>query len=160
MRPWIVSILIALACMPPARADIAGRVLELVNAARAESRRCGRVRLPPAPPVRASAALGAAARAHARDMARHEHFEHEGTDGSTPKDRVLRAGYRPSLTGENIAFGAESADEVVTGWLASAGHCENIMDPRFAELGVAMASADRNGRRTYWSLVLAAPRGG
>jgi hypothetical protein len=44
------------------------------------------------------------------------------------------------LVGENIAYGPKSADEVVQGWLDSPGHCENIMDPRFAEMGIAYAA--------------------
>jgi len=38
-------------------------------------------------------------------MARKKFFDHRGTDGSQPRDRVLRAGYASRLTGENIAFG-------------------------------------------------------
>jgi uncharacterized protein YkwD len=54
--------------------------------------------------------LNLAADGHARDMARKKFFEHQGSDGSQPKDRVIRAGYQPRLTGENIAYGPESAE--------------------------------------------------
>ena len=86
---------------------------------------------------------------HARDMARRKFFEHQGSDGSQPRDRVRRTGYHSRLTGENIAYGPESAEEVVAGWLASPGHCANIMDPRFEEIGVALAIGRKRGQ-IYW----------
>ena len=133
------------------------RVIDLVNAARSSSRRCGSERFSPAPPLSASSKLNDAAAGHARDMARKKYFEHRGSDGRQPKDRVLRAGYQPRLTGENIAFGPESAEEVVAGWLASPGHCANIMDPRFQDIGVSF-STGRDRRQIYWVQTFGAPR--
>jgi uncharacterized protein YkwD len=134
------------------------RVLELVNAARAQGRRCGRERYPAAAPVRLSATLTRAANAHARDMARHGFLEHTGSDGSAPRDRLRRAGYRWRLTGENIAYGPTSAEEVVEGWLASPGHCANIMDARFREMGIALAVGRTRLKPLYWAQVFAAPQ--
>ena len=130
-------------------ATIRARVVELVNAARARPRRCGAERFAAASPLRVSRKLNDAATAHARDMAKRKYFEHEGRDGSQPRDRVRRAGYRSRLTGENIAFGPVSAEEVVAGWLASPGHCENIMDPRFQDIGVGVAVGRKRGQ-IYW----------
>jgi uncharacterized protein YkwD len=135
------------------------RVVDLVNAARSEGRRCGSERFAPAPPLNASRQLTRAAADHARDMARRNYFEHRGRDGSQPKERVLRAGYDPRLSGENIAFGPESAEEVVAGWLDSPGHCANIMDPRFEHIGVGVATGKKRGR-IYWVQTFGAPRSG
>ncbi|HMA11700.1 MAG TPA: CAP domain-containing protein [Steroidobacteraceae bacterium] len=137
-------------------AEVQQRVLDLVNRVRAQGRTCGRDLFPPAHPLVLSRPLQAAATAHARDMARRSYFEHRAPDGSEPKDRVRRAGYRPRLTGENIAFGPESAEEVVAGWLASPGHCANLMDLRFREMGVAVAQGRRRGH-FYWVQNLGAP---
>jgi len=68
-------------------------------------------------------------------MALHDYLEHQDLSGHSPADRVRAIGYRETLVGENIAYGPQSADEVVQGWLDSPGHCENIMDPRFSEMG-------------------------
>jgi uncharacterized protein YkwD len=130
-------------------AEVRARVVELVNAARSKGRRCGSTRFAAAPPLTASRDLNEAAKNHASDMARKNYFDHRGRDGSQPKDRVLRAGYQPRLTGENIALGPESAEEAVAGWLASPGHCENIMDPRFRDIGVGVATGRGRGR-IYW----------
>lgn len=138
----------------PAKAQ--SRVVELVNAARGKARRCGPERFAAAAPLTVSRALDEAAQRHARDMARGNYFDHRGRDGSQPKDRVIRAGYRPRLSGENIAFGPETAEEVVAGWLDSPGHCANIMDPRFREIGVGVATGKQRGR-IYWVQTFGAP---
>lgn len=130
-------------------AAVRARVVELVNAARNKSRRCGSERFAAAPSLGVSKELNEAAAAHARDMARRKFFEHRGSNGSQPKDRVRRAGYQPRLTGENIAYGPESAEEVVAGWLASPGHCSNIMDSRFRDIGVGLAIGRKRGQN-YW----------
>lgn len=142
---------------PDNSATVRARVLELVNDARGTARRCGKERYPATAPLRPSRELDDAATAHARDMARRTFFDHRGSDGKQPKDRVLRAGYEPRLTGENIAFGPESAEEVVAGWLASPGHCANIMDARFEHLGVALATGRKRGE-IYWVQTFGAPR--
>jgi len=107
--------------------------------------------------VRLSGTLADVAYGHASDMAAHNYFEHEDLAGRSPADRVRAVGYREKLVGENIAYGAMSADEVVQGWLDSPGHCENIMDARFAEMGVAFAAGQSAKRGLYWVQVLVAP---
>lgn len=136
--------------------ELAERVVVLVNQARSRARRCGSQAFPPAAPVALAEALSVAAQAHARDMATHRYFSHRGRDGREPRDRVRAAGYLARLTGENIAFGPESAEEVVSGWLASAGHCANLMDVRFRHMGLGFATG-ADARRTYWVQALGAP---
>jgi uncharacterized protein YkwD len=137
---------------------LAARTLELVNEVRARGTHCGDHSFGPAPPVRLSGTLADVAQGHATDMAAHNYFEHEDLAGHSPADRVRAVGYREKLVGENIAYGPKSAEEVVQGWLDSPGHCENIMDPRFAEMGVAYAAGQASRRGLYWVQLLAAPR--
>jgi len=140
-------------------ATVRARVVELVNAARSSGRRCGSEWFDAAPPLSVSRQLNEAATGHARDMARRGYFEHQGDDDSQPKDRVIRAGYQPRLTGENIALGPESAEEAVAGWLASPGHCENIMDSRFQHIGIGVGIGRKRGQ-IYWVQNFAAPLSG
>jgi uncharacterized protein YkwD len=144
---------------PPAlrQPPSASRVLQLVNAVRANGTRCGDRSFAAAPPLQESAALDRVAYEHAADMARHDYFEHVDLGGHTPADRVRASGYREKLVGENIAYGPTSAQEVVAGWLHSTGHCENIMDARFAEMGLAQASGQGSRRGLYWDQVLTQP---
>jgi uncharacterized protein YkwD len=137
-------------------ATIEQRILELMNRARSADRLCGREHFVATGPLAFSRDLRRAATAHALDMARRSYFEHRSPEGVLPKARVQRTGYRPALTGENIAFGPDSAEEVVAGWLSSPGHCANIMDPRFSETGVAVAQGRKRGH-FYWVQVLARP---
>jgi uncharacterized protein YkwD len=138
-------------------ARVRERVLELVNEARSQTRWCGDERFRATTPLAYSPVLNKAARGHALDMARRNFFEHAGSDGSEPKQRLVKLGYRSQLTGENIAYGPESAEEVVRGWLDSPGHCANIMDPRFREMGIAVALGRKRGA-IYWVQDLANPR--
>jgi uncharacterized protein YkwD len=138
--------------------SLAARALLLVNDIRARGTRCGERSFGPAPPVRLSDTLNDVALRHAADMARHDYFEHDDLSGHTPADRVRSVGYAEKLVGENIAYGPESADEVVQGWLDSPGHCENIMDPRFAEMGIAYSPGQVSRRGLYWVQLLVAPK--
>lgn len=146
----------------PAAADAAGvglRMLELVNEARAAGRRCGGRYFAPAAPLTLNEHLTAAAFAHSREMAQYMEFEHRGHDGSTPAVRVQRAGYgNYSMVGENIAAGAMTAAEVLQGWLASPPHCENLMDSRFTQIGIAYAASSDPAVGMYWTQDFAAPR--
>jgi uncharacterized protein YkwD len=132
---------------------VSARVLELANEARSRPRRCGSNSFPAAPPLTLEKHLSSAAREHARDMARHNMLEHTGSDGSRPDQRVTRAGYEWRATGENIASGPTTPEEVMAGWLASPGHCENIMSPRFTEMGIAWVVDPKSESGVYWAQV-------
>jgi uncharacterized protein YkwD len=137
---------------------LASRTLELVNEVRARGTRCGERSFGPVAPVKLSDTLANVAFGHASDMATHGYFEHEDLAGHSPADRVRAVGYREKLVGENIAYGPKSADEVVQGWLDSPGHCENIMDPRFAEMGIAYVPGRASKKGLYWVQLLVEPK--
>ncbi|MFD0669764.1 CAP domain-containing protein [Ramlibacter sp. MAHUQ-53] len=155
---WLV---LAAPFAPPAPQDapaVAAEVLRLVNEARARPRRCGDRPFDAAPPLAPDATLDRAAAGHAQDMARHSYLEHRGRDGSHASERATRAGYRWRAVGENLASGPTSAREVVQGWLASPGHCANLMQPAFTEMGLAYAVDLDSEAGIYWAQVLARPR--
>lgn len=134
------------------------RVLERVNAARAEPRTCGEKHFSAAPPVRWDARLAQAALAHSGDMARRNYFSHTGQDGSRVAGRASRAGYAWRRVGENIAAGQGSVEQVVKGWLASPHHCANIMIPEFAEMGAAYVVNRASAATIYWTQVFGTPK--
>jgi uncharacterized protein YkwD len=84
-------------------------------------------------------------------MSAHKLFEHRGSDGSMPKDRVARAGYNWMAVGENIAEGAANAEVVMRGWLDSPGHCTNIMGAQFQEMGLAYFTDFAHKGDIYWA---------
>jgi uncharacterized protein YkwD len=146
----------------PTAADadsVSQHILDLVNAARAAGRRCGAKYFAPVASLTLNSSLTSAALAHSREMAKNAEFDHRGHDGSTPAVRVQRAGYSTyRIVGENIAAGAMTPAEVTAGWLASPAHCENIMDGRFTQVGIAYAANLNSAAAMYWTQDFAAPR--
>jgi uncharacterized protein YkwD len=101
-----------------------------------------------------------AAYLHSSDMAVNQFFSHTGSDGSSPGDRITREGYAWRTYGENIAVGYPTVSAVLQGWLGSDGHCRNIMNPAFREIGAAYAEGPYPGNPSapYWTFDLATPR--
>ncbi|GAP96160.1 CAP domain-containing protein [Leptolyngbya sp. NIES-2104] len=87
-------------------------------------------------PLTLNLTLNDVAEKHSVDMAVRSYFSHQGLDGSLPWDRMKSGGYNYSRAAENIAFGYPSAQEVVTAWMNSPGHRQNILDPNLREIGV------------------------
>ncbi|HEU4408656.1 MAG TPA: CAP domain-containing protein [Polyangiaceae bacterium] len=136
--------------------DVTGQVFTLVNEARATARSCGGRSFAAARPLRWSDALARAAQAHSEDMAAKGYFSHDSADGRDMAARVRAQGYAFSALGENIAAGQRTPAEVMAGWLESPGHCANIMNPSFQELGVGRAEG--GPLDIYWTQNFGAPR--
>lgn len=96
-------------------------------------------------PVTLDSRLSAAAQAHAADMAANDYFSHTDQDGADSSDRMHDAGFGGSRTGENIAYGQESAAEVVATWMGSSGHRHNILNCAYDRIGVGY-----DARGDYW----------
>lgn len=116
--------------------------LDRINSVRAKGCNCGVTYMPPAPPLVWNNVLAKAAYNHAKDMSKHTYFSHQSLDGKTSDQRVIAAGYgyqgyKSFEVGENIAQGQQSIAEVSDGWFKSEGHCRNLMNPDFKEIGVA-----------------------
>lgn len=132
-------------------------LLAQVNAARAKPRLCGRQRFAAARPLAWNAALGAAAQGHSKAMAYGNYFAHQDPDGDRPADRARAAGFRGRQIGENIAAGQGSPSKAMSGWLASPGHCANLMNPMFTQVGAAYAADSRSDEGVYWTMLFGAP---
>ena len=127
------------------------KLLEMINTARTQPRQCGAQSFAAATPLAWNAMLATAAENHARAMANNNFFDHKGRDGHTPGDRAELAGYVGQQIGENIAAGQDVPRKVVDGWLASSGHCANLMNPQFRELGAAYAVDPKSDAGIYWT---------
>ncbi|TFH79546.1 MULTISPECIES: CAP domain-containing protein [Pseudomonas] len=132
-------------------------LLAQVNAARARPRMCGRQRFAAARPLSWNPSLGAAAQGHSKAMAYGNYFAHQDPDGDMPADRARSAGYRGRQIGENIAAGQSSPGSAMAGWLASPGHCANLMNPMFTQVGAGFASDARSDNGVYWTMLFGAP---
>ncbi len=105
------------------------------------------------PPFKPSSALNAAARNHSTDMARKDFMSHTGSNGSTPWDRILAAGYNFTTAAENVGAGYPIAADMVNGWMNSSGHRANILSNE-CDMGVGYAYSAQSTYGHYWTLDL------
>jgi uncharacterized protein YkwD len=132
----------------------------LVNAYRAAGASCGSEgNFPAAPPLAWNAALTQASLVHSDDMVAFNFFSHTGSDGSSAGQRATAAGYIWQSWGENIAAGQLSVAVVMASWMASPGHCANIMHAGFRDIGLACVSGGAGSSYpTYWTMTLGSAR--
>jgi uncharacterized protein YkwD len=121
-------------------------ILKFVNKERSIGATCGDKYFQPAPSLRKNQKLDEVALTHAKDMAVADYFSHTSKNGDQLRDRVSKQDYSWSTIGENIAKGQKTSSQVVNDWMKSPGHCSNIMNPAFTELGVGR---DDNFRKEY-----------
>jgi len=119
--------------------------LEYINRTRERGCDCGGAYMPPVQPLVWNDQLEFAAIGHARDMANRNYFSHTSKDGRNVEDRIALAGYtfkgyQSFNIGENIAMGQMNIAEVMRGWFKSPGHCKNLMNAEFREVGVAQSN--------------------
>ncbi|PVZ20069.1 MULTISPECIES: CAP domain-containing protein [unclassified Pseudomonas] len=126
-------------------------LLAAINSARAQPRQCGGTPYAAAQPLAWSEVLGSVAESHSRDMANNNYFDHQDKGGATPGDRAEIGGYTGQRVGENIAAGQDSTGKVLAGWLASPGHCANLMNPQYRELGAGYATDPKSDAGIYWT---------
>jgi uncharacterized protein YkwD len=135
------------------------QILALANQLRASGRTCGTTAHPPVPALKWQAQTQQAAEAQARYLQQNNLFTHAGPNGSTVGDRLTATGYAWSTVGENIAAGQIGIEALMDAWIRSPGHCANLMNAAFVDIGVALVpGASPNTYRTYWGMVLARPR--
>jgi len=128
------------------------QVVALVNQRRSEGAVCGGTEFAPADPLEVEGSLRCAARNHALDMAVRGFFDHTNPDGDGAGERIGFAEYVARGWGENIAFGYPSPQAVVDGWMDSPGHCSNIMNESFTQIGVGYYEGNQ------WVQVFGTPR--
>ncbi len=127
---------------PPAQLTYDARVIELINNERA---RAGLALL------NTDARLMQAARAHSQDMADRGFFNHIGSNGSNPGQRMTAAGYSWRTYAENIAAGYPAPEDVVRGWMNSPGHRANILSNDVRDIGVGFVNVSGTEWTYYWT---------
>ncbi|MEM1404306.1 MAG: CAP domain-containing protein [Pseudomonadota bacterium] len=132
--------------------DTEQALLDAHNQARALSRDCGDEAHPAVGALAWQCTLAEVSESHSLDMATINFFSHTGSDGLSPFDRMTNAGYEYRTAGENIAAGQRDVAQVMDGWLNSPGHCQNIMNGSFTEMGGAKVDASGSDFATYWTV--------
>ncbi len=85
--------------------------------------------------LRVNNSLAIAARRHSNDVGPKGLCQHNGTDRSSPWDRIDQAGYTGSAMGEVVGCGYNSPKGVVDGWWGSSHHYTILTDPNANEIG-------------------------
>ena len=131
---------------PGGAGSIAARMLELVNQQRKAAGLAALV---------LNAQLMSAAQAHSQDMADHNFMAHNGSDGSSPFDRMRRAGYQYSAAAENVAAGQPDPEGAMSSWMnerpPNDGHRRNLLNPELREIGIGHAFKDGTAYKHYWT---------
>lgn len=97
--------------------------------------------------------LNQSAFAKASDMFKNQYFEHISPEGIGPGDLVQSYGYEYIVTGENLILGNfESESELVDNWMNSPGHRANILNPRYADIGVSVVWGTYEGHSIWISV--------
>ena len=118
-------------------------VVDETNDVRGTGATCQGQSMPAVGSVSSDARLEEAARCHSLDMAQQGTISHTGSDGSSPGDRISDVGYNFQFLGENLAMGQPTAVDAVDAWLGSdQGHCENLMNSDYEDIGVGVVIAD------------------
>jgi uncharacterized protein YkwD len=92
--------------------------------------------------------LTSAAQLKANDMAESGYFAHTSPEGVTPWHWFNEAEYTFVFAGENLAVDFTESEDVENAWLNSPKHRENILDPRFQEIGIAVKPGIYQGHET------------
>lgn len=140
--------------------DFVATALARINERRAAGATCGaQGTFPPVGAVAWDERLALAADGHSRDMVGANFFAHVGSQGSTLTSRVNATSYAWSGLAENLAAGTLGIAATIDGWMASPGHCVNLMGATSLDVGLACVPGNANTTySTYWTLTLGRPR--
>lgn len=124
-------------------AEIQYRMLDSINALRAGAG---------AAPLQLNASLTAAAKTHAKDMSRQQRAWPFGSDGSSPYERIQRAGYFGGLVAEMYSQSFETELETLTAWVEDGAWGPELLNKDATDLGFAWQQ-DNNGL-IWWAVTL------
>lgn len=100
------------------------------------------------PPLTYNEKLATAAYQKAQDMFAKNYWAHFAPDGKTPWDFILNSGYNYQYAGENLAKNFLFSDSVVSAWMDSPTHRENILKSNYTDVGFAIVNGVLNGEET------------
>lgn len=115
------------------------RLITLINGARQEKK---------LPPLILNSKLATAAELKTDDMLTKDYFEHTSPAGITPWHWFKIAGYNFEYAGENLAMDFFESDAVLRAWMNSPTHRDNILNPNYREIGIAVKEGEIEQHRT------------
>jgi len=93
------------------------------------------------------------------DMFQKQYFAHISPEGDDAGIILKEIGYDYLVVGENLARGYfKDSKDLVDGWMKSPDHRENILNPKFREIGVAQREGKFQGKEQYLAVqIFASP---
>lgn len=147
---YLASLCLALTACQPYQVPQNLSLIDLHNDARQHGVSCQSLSKRKAPPLAWNAQLELAAQKHSEDMYRQKYLSHINQANQNPGDRISAAGYQWRSYAENIAQGVYTDATAFELWLNSPGHCKNLINENYTEMGAAQV----NG---YWTAIYATP---
>lgn len=99
-------------------------------------------------PLLENEALDKAAQLKAQNMFDENYWAHFAPSGKTPWDFILGSGYKFTYAGENLAKDFSESGEVITAWLDSKTHRDNLLSSKYTDIGIAVVEGILNGQKT------------
>jgi len=105
------------------------------------------------PALVVNAKLSASAKLKVEDMFDNQYFGHDSPSDITIGDLAVKVEYEFISIGENLALGNfENDQDLIQAWMNSPGHRENILNPKYKEIGVAVAKGTFEGKTTWMAV--------
>ena len=99
-------------------------------------------------PLKYNKQLATAANEKAKSMFVNNYWAHFGPHGETPWQFITKSGYRYDAAGENLAKNFLYSKNVVTAWMNSPTHRDNVLRKDFSEVGFAVVDGTLGGEQT------------
>jgi hypothetical protein len=102
-----------------------------------------------------SNSLSQAAQAKANDMATRNYWSHKTPEKQEPWTFIDKSGYVYEAAAENLAYGFETSDQAVKGWMNSPEHRVNLLNDAYTQVGFGVANSSNYQTKGEETIVVA-----
>ena len=99
-------------------------------------------------PLRYSDTLSKSAQAKAEHMFANNYWAHNAPDGTTPWDFFKQVDYQYLIAGENLAKDFYDTSSMMSAWMKSPTHRDNIINSKYKEIGIGVVNGTLSGVKT------------
>jgi len=96
-------------------------------------------------PLSLNSTLSQAAQAKGADMLNKGYWAHVAPDGTQPWVFFTNFGYKYRYAGENLARDFANPQSAVEAWMNSPSHKENLLSPKYKEIGIGVVEGNLAG---------------
>jgi hypothetical protein len=100
------------------------------------------------PPLKVNRTLSEAAQAKGQHMFTNQYWSHTSPDGTQPWKFFKQFKYEYSIAGENLARDFSNTPDMISAWMHSPTHRDNIMNAKYQEIGIAVINGKLGGVET------------